>query len=187
MKTFKELLIELRACGEVRTWAADKTIEEVIRDSQRGDWLLWLAKKIDIPLIPLTLAKARCAKTVIHLMKDERSYNAVNVAERFGLGECTLEELNNAAYAAYAAYDSYGAYGAYDCYASSAAAAYYAAASYDSAAWAAASYASYASYAAVTTTTTYAAARKQNQQQTSDICVEILGEMIVFRVNELLK
>jgi hypothetical protein len=74
-------------------------IEEVVAKCHRGDWLLWLAKKVDIDLRPLTLAKARCAKTVIHLMKDERSINAVNIAERFGLGECSREELAAAAYA----------------------------------------------------------------------------------------
>ena len=96
MKTFKDLLIELNACSPAIVWAEDKNIEEVLRDSYRGDWLLWLAKKLDLPLNKLTLAKARCAKTVIHLMKDKRSVDAVNVAEKFGLDECTLEELNNA-------------------------------------------------------------------------------------------
>ena len=110
MKTFKELLIEINACAEAREWASDRTIEEVLRDSWRGDWLLWLAKKLDLPLNKLTLAKSRCAKTVIHLMKDQRSIDVVNVAERFGLDECTLEELNNAAYAAYAAADADAAY-----------------------------------------------------------------------------
>jgi len=105
MRTFKDLLIELNACNPAIEWAEDKTIEEVLRDSRRGDWLLWLAKKLDLPLNKLTLAKARCAKTVIHLIRDERSIDAVNIAERFGLDECTLEELNAAAdAAAYAAY-----------------------------------------------------------------------------------
>ena len=94
MITFKELLIDINACEEARLWASDRTIEEVLRDSWRGDWLLWLAKKLDLPLNKLTLAKARCAKTVIHLMKDQRSIDAVNIAEKFGLDECSLEELN---------------------------------------------------------------------------------------------
>ena len=151
MKQFKDLLIELNACENAIDWVGDKTIEQALADSQRGDWLLWLAKKLDLPLNKLTLAKARCAKTVIHLMKDQRSIDAVNVAERFGLDECTIEELNTAATdAAYAA-----AYAAY-----------------------AAAYAADASYAAAT--------KIKNRKQTSDICIEILGELIIDAVNKKL-
>jgi len=171
MKQFKDLLIELNACENAIDWVGDKTIEQALADSQRGDWLLWLAKKLDLPLNKLTLAKARCAKTVIHLMKDQRSIDAVNVAERFGLDECTIEELNTAATdAAYAA--AYAAYAAaYAAYA----AAYAADASY--AAYAAA-YAADASYAAAT--------KIKNRKQTSDICIEILGELIIDAVNKKL-
>lgn len=160
MKNFQELLIELNACDSAKEWAKDLTIEEVIKKSYRGDWLLWLAKKLDLPLNKLTLAKARCAKTVLHLMKDQRSINAVNIAERFGLDECTLEDLNLAKIEcievrknAYAAAD-YAAYAAVDAAADAAAA--------------------------------YAAAKNKNQQQTSDICVELLGDLIIERVNILL-
>ena len=176
MKTFKDLLIELNACSPAIVWAEDKNIEEVLRDSYRGDWLLWLAKKLDLPFNKLTLAKARCAKTVIHLMKDQRSIYAVNVAERFGLDECTLEELNNAYAAADAAYAD---------------AAYAYAAAADAAADAAnaAAYAAYATYAAAAAYAAYAAAaaRKNNQQHTSDICVEILGQLLIDAVNNNLK
>lgn len=106
METLKELLIELRACSDAREWAADMTIKQVVEKCHRGDWLLWLAKKIDIGLQPLTLAKGHCANTVRHLMKDERSIAAVDMAIAYGEGRATLEELN-AAYAA--AYDAYAA------------------------------------------------------------------------------
>ena len=178
MITFKELLIDINACEEARLWAGDRTIEEVLRDSWRGDWLLWLAKKLDLPLNKLTLAKARCAKTVIHLMKDKRSVNAVNVAEKFGLDECTLEELNNAANAAYAA--SYAANAAY-------AASYVANAAYVYAAYTAAYAADAYAYAYTDAVASYAAnARKKNRQKTSDICVEILGELLTKAVNSRL-
>jgi hypothetical protein len=196
MITFKELLIDINACKEARLWAGDRTIEEVLRDSWRGDWLLWLAKKLDLPLNKLTLAKSRCAKTVIHLMKDKRSIDAVNVAEKFGLDECTLEELNSAAYAAYAAAadaDAYADDAADDDDAAAYAyAAYAVAASADDAADAAAAYA-YAAYAASSAAASaddaaaYADdARKKNRQKTSDICVEILGELLIKAVNNRL-
>ena len=56
MKTFKHLLIELNACREAVKWAKDKTIEEVIQECNRGDWLLWLAQEVDIGLKPLILS-----------------------------------------------------------------------------------------------------------------------------------
>ena len=108
----------------------------------RGDWMLWIAKKAGVNLRTLTLAKGLCAETVIHLMKDERSRNAVRVAIAYGKGEATDEELS-AARAAYAA----------------ARAAYPAA------------YA--AAYAAAD------AALAANQQQTADICREVLTDEIM--------
>jgi hypothetical protein len=184
MKTFKELLIELNACKDAREWAGDRTIEEIVKDSWRGDWLLWLAQRLELPLNKLTLAKARCAKTVIHLMKDQRSINAVNIAERFGRDECTLEELSAAAAAASAAYvaSAAAAYAA----ATDAAAAYAAYAAAVAAAVASAAYvaSAYAAYAAAVASA--AADKKKNQQQTSDICVEILGELIITQVNKIL-
>ena len=185
MKTFKDLLIELNACSPAIVWAEDKNIEEVLRDSYRGDWLLWLAKKLDLPLNKLTLAKARCAKTVIHLMKDKRSVDAVNVAERFGLDECSLEELNAAATAAYAAADDADAYAAYAAYAAADDAAAYAAYAAADASYAYAAYAD--TDAAYADTDADADARKNNQQHTSDICVEILGQLLIDAVNNNLK
>ena len=181
MKTFKDLLIELNACGPAIVWAEDKNIEEVLRDSYRGDWLLWLAKKLDLPLNKLTLAKARCANTVIHLMKDKRSVDAVNVAEKFGLDECTLEELNNA-------YDD-AADAAADAAAAAAVYAAAAAAAADAAADAVydAAYAAAADAAADAAAAAAVYARKNNQQHTSDICVEILGQLLIDAVNNNLK
>jgi len=167
MKTFKELLLKFpngdKACSDAIIWSEDKTIEEIVKTVHRGDWLLWLARTIDLDIRPLTLAKARCAKTVIHLMKDQRSIDAVNIAEKFGLGECTLEELHTASRAAHdASYSSCAAYAAY-------------AATADAATARAAVYASEA-----------ATDRTENQLQTADICREILGQLIIDKVNEIL-
>ena len=185
MKTFDELLIDLHACEEAKAWAQGMTIEQVVASVERGDWLLWLAKKIDIPKRPLTLAKARCAKTVIHLMKDERSINAVNLAEEYGLSdEVSEDDLRKAA--AYAV--TYAADAAAVTYAAYAAAADAAAVTYAAAAAYAATYAAYAAtdaaYAAADAA--YDDALSKNQLQTAEICREVLGKMIIARVNELL-
>ena len=105
MKTFKDLLLELNACQEAIKWAGDKRIEQVVTNCERGDWLLWLGQKIEINNRKLTLAKAHCANTVRHLMKDERSTFAIDTAIKYGEGKASDKDLNQAAaYAAYAAY-----------------------------------------------------------------------------------
>jgi hypothetical protein len=98
MKTIEDLVIEMNACSEAKNWAKGKSIESIVKDCQRGDWLLWLSNKIGVDLRSITLAKALCAKTVIDLMRDQRSIDAVNMAEKFGMGLATIEELNDAAY-----------------------------------------------------------------------------------------
>jgi hypothetical protein len=103
MKTFNQYLQSVKACDPAVEWAGNKTIEEVVATCHRGDWLLWLAKRCDIELQPLTLAKGHCANTVRHLMEDERSIKAVDIAIAFGEGKATREELAAAAAAAYAA------------------------------------------------------------------------------------
>ncbi len=159
MKTLKELLIELRACEEALDWADDKTIEKVVEECHRGDWLLWLAHKLELELKPLTLAKGHCANTVRHLMKDKRSIEAVDAAIAFGEGLATIKELD-AASAAAASYVTSYAYAAY----------------------AAASPAADASYATAAAYT----AKKENQMQTADICRKYIGKLIIDKVNYLL-
>ena len=166
MKTFKQYLESLKACDDAIKWAGDKPIEQVVTECHRGDWLLWLANRCGVELQPLTLAKAHCANTVRHLMTDERSLIAVDVAIAFGEGRATRDELDAAA-AAHAA--------------SAADAAAYAAAAYTAAAYAAAAAAAYAAaYAAD------ADAAAANQQQTADICRKYIGDLIIEKVKQQL-
>jgi hypothetical protein len=168
MKTIIKKLQDLRACDDGIEYLDTQNNYQAAWDNcKRGDWMLWvLRKKIDLAdesqLRALTLAKARCAKLVIHLMKDERSKKAVEIAEAFGNGEATREELDAAAYAAAAA--AAAAYAVYAVAAAAAAAAYAAAAAADAdaAAYAAAAYAAYA-----------AAARKKVLAQCAGIIREI--------------
>ena len=155
--------------------------EDAWNNCPRGDWMLWIAERVGVNRRKLTLAKGYCAKTVIHLMGDERSVNAVKVAIRYGRYRADDSELNDAAYAAYAAYVAYAAAAAAASYAS-----YVAAAAVNNASYTAyaASYASYASYvaAAAVNDASYAAYtvssaaddEKENQKQTADICRKYL-------------
>ena len=147
-----------RPCTEALRFRMQyQTFKEAWAECPRGDWMLWIAQRVGVDLRTLTRAKALCALTVRHLMKDERSVRACEVALKFADGEATREELADAAAAAYAA-----AYAATD-----------AAADADDAA-AAAAYAD-AAYAA----------RIKNQQQTADICREHLTSAVFEKLNLL--
>ena len=125
------------ACEEgLKYFHSQQSFKDAWNNCPRGDWMLWLANKLKINEQTLYLAKGYCAKTVIHLMKDQRSKNAVNITIKYGKGKTTKEELRTAAAdAAYAAYAA-AADAAYAAYAAAADAAD------------AAAYAAYAAYAA---------------------------------------
>jgi hypothetical protein len=186
METTKEKLIKLDACHEAIKWAREKSIQEIWDTCHRGDWMLWLFKRTNPEqLQELTRAKAHCALTVRHLMKDKRSINACEVALKFADGLATREELDAAydaaaaaaaaAAYAYAAYAAAAAY-AYAAYAAAAAADAYAAAA--AAADAAYAYAAYAYAAAAAADADAAdaadATRIKNQKETADICRKYL-------------
>jgi hypothetical protein len=167
-KTFRNFIKSYNPCTDAWIWIGDMTIEEIVETCYRGDWLLWLAKKVDVPLKELTLTKGYCANTVIKLMKDERSINAVKIAISFGKGLSTRDQLNAADAAAAAAYAAAyadadaaaAAYAdaAYDAAYADAAAAYDAAYADAAAAYDAANAAAAAAYAAAAAAAAYDAA-----------------------------
>jgi len=190
MKTFNQYLESLEACQTAIDWAGDKTIEQVVADCHRGDWLLWLAKKCGVELQPLTLAKAHCVNTVRHLMTDERSIKAVDVAIAFGEGRATRDKLDTAADASAAAYAAFAAYASTAAHASADASAHAAFAAYASTD---AAFATYADAAAATAASAAASAdaafatyadTHANRQQTADICRKYIGELIIEKVNQ---
>ena len=132
-KTLKEFLKKNNACEHGYLFAKDLTLEEFLATCHRGDWILWLfAKSNPKSIRELTLAKGHCVNTVRHLMEDERSLRAVDVAIAFGEGRATKEELDSTYAAADAAVPAYAAadasYAAADAAADSAYAAAYTAA-----------------------------------------------------------
>ena len=163
----KQKLIDLDACREAREWADRKTLSEIWGQCPRGDWMLWLARRAGVDKRTMTAAKADCAATIKHLMKDPRSIKALETAQAYGRGEATDDELAAAADAAYAAAAADAAYAAYDAAAAAAAAAD------DDAYAAAASAAAYAAYDAAADADAYAA-RKQSQIRTAEIVRSII-------------
>jgi hypothetical protein len=109
---------QFHPCGEgLEYYETNSSFEEAWNDCERGDWMLWIAKKLEVDDRLLTKAKALCANTVRHLMKDIRSTAAIDAALRYANGEISRKELDE--YSAYAAYDAaydaaYAAYAAAD-------------------------------------------------------------------------
>ena len=204
-------LEHLRPCNEaLRYFNICKTNKQAWNKCPRGDWMLWIASKLNVNIHLLTLTKTKCALTVKHLMKDERSIKACNIAIKFGYYKATMIELIDAADAAraaakaaattyataaatYAATDA--AYAAVHAIADAADTAAAAAATAAAAAvhavanaadTAAANAAAYAADAAANVAANAAAyatnAKKKNQKQTANICRKYLTKEIFKKI-----
>ena len=142
------------------------TFEEAWNYCPRGDWMLWLAEKLQVDRRLLVLTGGHCANTVRHLMGDERSTKGVDACIAYGEGRIGEDELDAARYAAWdAARAAYAAYAAFN-------AAYAAAYAAD-----AANAAAYAAYSA--------AARIKNQKATADICRKYLTKSVMEKIKSL--
>lgn len=112
-------LTKFDACQDAVMWFKQfDTDRDAWNACHRGDWMLWIAIRLGVDIHLLTLASGRCAETVIHLMNDQRSVDAVKAAIAFGEGKITEDELRMAAYAARsatyaAAYDAAATYAAH--------------------------------------------------------------------------
>jgi len=96
------------ACKEGRDWAIENC--ESMQDAWnklQPEWLIWVATRQGV-LTDRELRLFACwsVRQVWHLLTDERSRNAVEVAERFAEGNATQDELTAASYAARAAWDA---------------------------------------------------------------------------------
>jgi len=153
MKTTQAILTELAACPEAVKWAGRKTHKKAWETCKRGEWLLWIAGKVDIDRKLLVLAACACARTALKYVPDgeDRPRIAIETAEAWVRGEATIDQVRSASYAA--AYAACAANAANAAHAANAANAAYAAN--------AASYAaSLAAYAANAAHAADAAARK---------------------------
>jgi len=161
-------LEKLNACPDAIEYVkTQKSAKSAWKNCERGDWMLWLAKKLNVDDRKLTLAKARCADQVRHLMKDQRSIDVLDACYRYARGEISRKELDVYSAYAYAAYAST----AFDAYAAAYTAAV--ASSTASAAYAAFASAYTASYTAINTV------RTLSLKKSAEICREILTEDVL--------
>ena len=119
MSNYLEWLKEEDACDPGMDWIAQyPTLLDAWRNFERGDWMIWLLKKSgyydnrESRLLTCRIVREtplRDGRFVWNLLTDDRSRNAVIVAEKHARGEVTDGELMAAAAAAYAAYAAYAA------------------------------------------------------------------------------
>ena len=98
MKTIEQFCDKHNACAEGREWAIAncKDMAEVWDEAQ-PDWLIWVATRPGVLTDKeLRLFAVFCARSVEHLLTDDRSRNSIDVAERFANGQATNEELASA-------------------------------------------------------------------------------------------
>jgi hypothetical protein len=74
---FNELLNKLNACNDAKEWTKNKSLKQAWNKSDRGDWMLWLCKKVDLDLRKLTLAKAKCAIEIRKVVSIEDILNCI--------------------------------------------------------------------------------------------------------------
>ena len=87
-----------------KTAADDEPLSLItILDSNGLDDALWCLRAVTGHDKEIRLFAVWCARQVQHMMADQRSVNALDVAERFANGDATEEELNAARDAAGAA------------------------------------------------------------------------------------
>jgi hypothetical protein len=106
--TIEEFIAKYRPCDEAEKWLRTQPDLQTAWHDARPEWFIWAATQKGV----LTESEQRlfacwCVRQVWHLLTDERSRNAIEVAEKFARGEATRDELDAARYAArYAARDA---------------------------------------------------------------------------------
>ena len=146
MKTIKDFITKHDACRNGREWASAhcKDMNEVWQTA-KPEWMVWIATREGVLTdVELRRFAVWSARQMQHLMTDERSLNALDVAERYADGDATDEELVAAYAAAYAAAHATADAAAHAAYAAT---------------YAAARTAAYAATYAAARTAAYAAAR----------------------------
>lgn len=94
------------ACNEGREWAKGKTLSECWETAPAA-WLIWAATRPGVLTDrELRLFACWCVRQVWHLLTDDRSRHAVEVAEKYAIGTASKEELSAAWSAARSAAES---------------------------------------------------------------------------------
>jgi hypothetical protein len=114
--TLKRQLIALGACKDATDWAKDyRTLGDAWQNCQRGDWMLWLVAQTlgkeqnSSGRKRLVFAACQCARLGLPYTTDARVLAAIEVTERWAIGQTSIQEVRDAAYAAAYAASAYAA------------------------------------------------------------------------------
>jgi len=138
------------ACSEATSWLKTQSDPRTAWDAcERPDWMIWYARRRKVETKILVKIACACARTALKFVPEgeNRPRIAIETAERWIVGDATIEEVR---LARNAAADAYAAYAYAYAYAASAADAAYAAAYAAAAADAADAYAATYAYAYAT-------------------------------------
>ena len=100
MSDFAQQLKDLGACEEAIEWVNGRSLRKCWQVADRGDWMLWLAGKLDIDRKLLVLAACDCAETALKYTDDPRPAKAIKTARAWCDGKATIEQVKEAAEAA---------------------------------------------------------------------------------------
>jgi hypothetical protein len=98
-----ETLRSLRACDSAIAWAQTQPDAATAWSScERGDWLLWLAKRVGVDRARLVQAACACARQALQYIPagEDRPRLAIETAEAWARGGAALADVRRAAYAA---------------------------------------------------------------------------------------
>ena len=132
----QDLLKELHACNVAVAWFDSRNPHRAWRECKRGDWMLWLAERLNIDRNLIVTAACDCAELSLRFVTAGEAVpkEAITVTRRWLAGKATMEEVHAAANAAAYAADADDAAYADDAADAAANAAAYAAANADDAA-----------------------------------------------------
>jgi len=96
-KEFIEWLKIQSACIQGMESVKKQTPQDFWDNCSRPDWLLWLIRRMkNIDIISIKKCAIAFARTVQPLMKDERSIFALDIAEKYLIGQATIIQLERA-------------------------------------------------------------------------------------------
>lgn len=93
--TFSETLKAMDACLPAIQWVGDKTIEQAWMECERGDWMLWLADKLNIDQKLLVSVACDCAEPALKYITEGelRPAIAIETARAWCDVRATLEQV----------------------------------------------------------------------------------------------
>ena len=100
MKNTVETLNDMNACDEAVEWVKaqtelGKTPSWMWKHCPRGDWMLWLVGKTEVPREQIVMAACACARMALPFVTkgEDRPRIAIETTEAWCRGEATIEQV----------------------------------------------------------------------------------------------